>query len=167
MAALHVGAGARTLVPDSAVAELDLRLVPDIDPDRQVERLRAHLRKHGYHLVDASPDAATRAAHPKLARVVGRQGGYRATRTPADHPVAARVVDAVRASSSQPPVLIPMLGGSIPAAWFPEILGTPVILIPLVNPDNNQHAENENLRLGNLFDGVKLLAGVLAYRPER
>jgi acetylornithine deacetylase/succinyl-diaminopimelate desuccinylase-like protein len=29
-----------------------------------------------------------------------------------------------------------------------------------VNHDNNQHAENENLKLGNLFKSIEILAAV-------
>lgn len=35
-------------------------------------------------------------------------------------------------------------------------------MLPIVNHDNNQHGENENLRLQNLWDGIELYAGVLA-----
>nr|MDQ3556653.1 peptidase M20 [Gemmatimonadota bacterium] len=86
-------------------------------------------------------------------------------RTPFAEPTARRVVQAVRAGSGEEPVLMPILGGSIPAAWFPEVLGTPVILLPTVNPDNNQHAENENLRLGNLWRGIRVFAAVMTLRP--
>lgn len=58
-------------------------------------------------------------------------------------------------------MLLPTMGGSIPATWFPDVLGTQVILLPTVNADNNQHAENENLRLGNLFEGIRTLAAVM------
>ena len=43
-----------------------------------------------------------------------------------------------------------------------ETLGSPFVLLPIVNHDNNQHGENENLRLANLWDGIELYAGVLA-----
>lgn len=155
-----VGRDARTLVPDSAVAELDLRLVPNVQPDRQVQRLIAHVQAQGYHVVRESPDSAARAAHPRIARIAYREGGYPAARTPFDHPVARRLVEAVRRSSPRPPVLMPTMGGSIPAAWFPVIAGTQTILLPLVNMDNNQHAENENVRLGNFFQGIETLAAV-------
>ncbi|HEX8671454.1 MAG TPA: M20/M25/M40 family metallo-hydrolase [Longimicrobium sp.] len=161
LSSLYVGAQARTLVPDRAVAELDMRLVPAVAPARQVERLMAHVRAQGFHVVSEDPDSATRAAHPRIARVVAREGGYAGIRTPFGHPVARRVVEAVRAGSAQPPVLIPTMGGSIPAAWFPEVLGTQVILLPTVNPDNNQHAENENLRLGNLWESIRTFAAVM------
>lgn len=35
-------------------------------------------------------------------------------------------------------------------------------MLPIVNHDNNQHGENENLRLQNLWDGIELFGGVLA-----
>lgn len=161
LSSLYVGEQARTLVPAQAVAELDLRLVPAVQPGRQVERLVAHVRAQGFHVVEEEPDSATRARHPRIARVVSRESGYAGVRTPFSHPVARRLVDAVRRISAEPPVLMPTSGGSIPAAWFPEVLGTSVILLPTVNGDNNQHAENENLRLGNLWEGVRTFAAVM------
>ena len=52
-------------------------------------------------------------------------------------------------------------GGTVPISQFIEALGFPAILVPVVNFDNNQHEENENLRLGNLFRGVVTYAAVL------
>jgi len=42
------------------------------------------------------------------------------------------------------------------------VLKAPLIVLPIVNHDNNQHSSNENLRLQNLFYGVKVYAGVMA-----
>lgn len=160
-----VGDEARTIVPDRAVAELDLRLVPDVQPDRQIERLVAHVRAQGVHVVSEDPDSATRARFPRIAKIVAREGGYPAARTPFDHPVARRVARAVEAASGAPPIRMPLMGGSVPAVWFPEIAGTATILLPIVNPDNNQHAANENLRLGNLFAGIRTLAAAMRTPP--
>lgn len=165
MAAGWIGAEARTIVPDSAVAELDLRLVPDIQPAAQVERLRRHVRARGYHLVDAPPTAEERRAHPRLARIIARETGYPGMRTPLAHPVADRVARAVGRLTGEEVVRIPMLGGSVPAVWFPVEAGIPVLLVPTVNPDNNQHSPNENLRLGNFFDGILTYAAVLRTAP--
>ena len=41
--------------------------------------------------------------------------------------------------------------------------GTPLITLPIVNHDNNQHAANENLQLQNLFDGMQVYAGIIAH----
>ena len=44
---------------------------------------------------------------------------------------------------------------------FIDALGFPAVLVPIVNFDNNQHEENENVRLGSLFDAIVTLAAVL------
>jgi hypothetical protein len=55
-----------------------------------------------------------------------------------------------------------MLGGSLPLSTFESVLHAPLIVLPIVNHDNNQHSTNENLRMKNLFDGVLVYSGVLA-----
>ena len=58
-------------------------------------------------------------------------------------------------------VLIPSHGGSVPLAMFQEVTGMPLILVPTVNHDNNQHSHNENLRLKNLWDGIAVMAALI------
>jgi acetylornithine deacetylase/succinyl-diaminopimelate desuccinylase-like protein len=41
-------------------------------------------------------------------------------------------------------------------------LKLPVIGVPIVNHDNNQHSENENLRVGNLWRGMEIFGAILA-----
>ncbi len=82
-------------------------------------------------------------------------------RTPLDDPSAQAVVTAVREATGVEPVVIPTHGGSVPGYVFPDYLGATFVLLPIVNPDNNQHSPNENLRLGNLFDGISIYAGVM------
>ena len=56
-------------------------------------------------------------------------------------------------------VLLGFLGGKMgspDSLWF-QSLNKPAILIPLVNADNNQHAPNENLRIGNFYSGTESL----------
>ena len=45
-----------------------------------------------------------------------------------------------------------------------ETLGAPTVSMALWNHDNNQHAEDENLRLGNLWDGISIIAAVMTQR---
>ncbi len=49
---------------------------------------------------------------------------------------------------------MPTLGGSLPLYMFEQILKTPTITVPIANHDNNQHAENENIRIKNLWNGI-------------
>ena len=155
-----VGEQARTIVPDRAIASLDFRLVRDIQPRDQVERFIGHLVEQGYFVVYEEPDLVTRLAHPKLAKVASTRG-YPAVRTPLDEPMAQSVVSAVRSGTAGEPIVIPTHGGSVPGYVFPDYLGATFVLLPIVNPDNNQHSPNENLRLGHLFDGIPIYAAVM------
>jgi acetylornithine deacetylase/succinyl-diaminopimelate desuccinylase-like protein len=46
-------------------------------------------------------------------------------------------------------------------------LQLPFVLVPTVNDDNNQHAANENLRIGNFVTGTETIYSLLTtpYRP--
>lgn len=161
LASAHVGAGARTLIPDRAVAELDLRLVKETSGPKLMGLIADHVRRQGFHLVDAEPTDAERAAHPKLARLeVGPLMAAFRTSPLADDSRA--LASALTRAFGEPPVQIRTLGGSVPIAPFVEALNVPAVLVPTVNFDNNQHEENENLRLGHYFTGIEILAVVLA-----
>jgi acetylornithine deacetylase/succinyl-diaminopimelate desuccinylase-like protein len=156
----YVGGEARTIVPDVAVASLDLRLVKNIDPRQQFARVLAHIRKQGYYVTDHEPTAEERAQHPLIAMVT-MTGGYPAARMPMDHPAAQALVRVARAAVPGQWVLLPTSGGSVPMYIF-ENLGLPVAHVPIVNHDNNQHSENENLRLSNFFRGIELFTALFA-----
>ena len=108
-----VGGQGRTIIPASASAKLDLRLVKAIDPARQFDRLVDYVRSQGFFLVDKEPDAAMRAAHPLMAQVT-RSGGYPAGRTPMDTPMAAKISEALADAAGGPIVRLPTIGGSAP-----------------------------------------------------
>jgi len=160
LASAHVGPGVRTIIPDRAVAEIDIRLVKETSGKRLMERVADHIRRQGFHLVDADPDDATRAAHPKIARL--RVGGETAAfRTSPLLPESRALAAAMEAAFGEPPVQIRTLGGTVPIAPFVEALNVPAVLVPIVNFDNNQHEENENLRMGHFFRGIQILAVAL------
>ena len=54
-----------------------------------------------------------------------------------------------------------MLGQTAGAPPTCFALGVPVILVPSTNADNNQHAKNENARLGNLWDAIEVYSQLL------
>jgi acetylornithine deacetylase/succinyl-diaminopimelate desuccinylase-like protein len=156
---MFVGEQARTIIPDVAVAELDLRLVAGNDPQRQVEKLVRHIERQGYTVVREDPDSTTRVNTPRLVKVTARSG-YPAGRTPLAHPAARGVITALQTAGLGSPVISPTMGGSGPAYVYTDILQAPFVVVPTVNHDNNQHAANENVRLGNLFRAMQILAAV-------
>jgi acetylornithine deacetylase/succinyl-diaminopimelate desuccinylase-like protein len=82
-----VGATARNVIPSTATASLDIRLVKGLDHRATVERVLEHIRAQGFHVVETEPDDATRLKYPKIAKVI-RQGGYNASRTSMDLPIS-------------------------------------------------------------------------------
>ena len=161
LSSAHVGAGARTIIPDSATAAIDMRLVKETSAASLVEKLRAHVRQQGYHVVDAPPDAAARARYPKIARLQTLGEGTNAFRTSPANPQARAMANAIRDALGVEPVHLRTLGGTVPIAPFIEALGFPAVLVPTVNFDNNQHEENENLKLDNLYQAVLTVAAIL------
>jgi len=159
-----VGALARNVIPTTATAVLDLRLVKGNDHQRQTQRLIEHIRKQGYHVIDREPTDAERTQYPLIARVNARAGGYNAERTKMDLPISKSVIDAVQSTSQQKIVLLPTSGGSLPLSIITERLKTVTISVPIANYDNNQHAENENIRLQNLWDGIETWAAIMTMK---
>src|SRR5437764_4715998 len=160
----ETGALSRNVIPTTAVAALDLRLVKGNDYRRQAQHLIEHVRRQGFYVIDREPTDAERMTYPLIARVTQRAGGYNAERTPMDLPISRSVVEAVQTTSAEPIVLMPTLGGSLPLSLIRETLGAPTITVPIANHDNNQHAENENIRLQNLWDGIETYAALMAMR---
>jgi acetylornithine deacetylase/succinyl-diaminopimelate desuccinylase-like protein len=146
----------RTIIPDSATAIFDARTVPATPGERQVALVKAFVESKGYHLVSGTPTEEERRTYPKLAAIDAGGGWGKALSTPLDSPVGVWARAALVKAFGQEPVRIPMMGGSVPSEPL-VAMGVPVLLLPLVNADNNQHAANENMRIGNYIDGVQSL----------
>lgn len=165
MRSANIGDQAANVIPDSATAVLDVRLVLGNDPQRQYDKLLAFIRTRGYYVIDRVPTLQERLEHRLIANVKLRPGVYAAARAPMDDPLAHAIADAVRSSSDQPIIQLPTSGGSLPLSLIQQALGTRSITVPTANYDDNQHAANENLRLGNLWEGIKTYTAILSHRP--
>lgn len=155
------GGGTSNTIPTEATASIDFRLVPRQTPESVKKKVEAHLRSKDYFVIDHVPTPAERMSHAKIARVVW-EAGYAPTRVPMNSPLSQAVIRSVQDAIGGPIVALPTLGGSLPMYTFEDVLKTPLIVLPIVNHDNNQHSVNENLRMQNLFDGIEVYAGVLA-----
>ncbi len=156
----NVGKLASNIIPTMATVTLDLRLVKGNDTERQIKKVVNHIKKQGYYIIDREPTDEERLKYPNIATI--RNGsGYNAQRTPMDLPISQQVIKAVRASTDQDIVLMPSAGGSLPLFLFEKVLSTPPITVPVVNYDNNQHGENENLRIGCLWEGIETIAAIM------
>jgi acetylornithine deacetylase/succinyl-diaminopimelate desuccinylase-like protein len=171
-AAASVGAAAANVVPSEAVAEIDLRTTPETDGRRLFDLVRAHIERQGYHLIEGSPTEADRERYDKLASFA-LTSVQAAARMPMESAIGEWAVDALRAATAprpdDMPVRIRMRGGTVPTEVLVGALQMPFVLVPTVNPDNNQHARDENLRVGQLVTGTETLYSLLTtpFPPQR
>jgi acetylornithine deacetylase/succinyl-diaminopimelate desuccinylase-like protein len=142
------GPGAKTVIPATAVAKIDMRLVPDQSADDIFARFQAHVAHH-------APDVE-----------VERMGSMEPSYTPLEHPFAASIRRAVETGFGTPPVDVPLLGGSLPDAVFTKTLGLPSFLVPYANADERNHAPNENIALDRFFAGIRTCSALLAGLAE-
>jgi acetylornithine deacetylase/succinyl-diaminopimelate desuccinylase-like protein len=164
MSSGDVGSLARNVIPTTATAVLDLRLVKGNDYRRQVERLTEHIRKQGFYVINRDPTDEERLKDALIAKVIHRSGGYNAERTAMDLPISLAVIEAVQSTVAQPIVRLPTAGGSLPLSIITENLRTVTITVPIANYDNNQHAENENVRLQNFWEGIETFAALMTMK---
>ncbi len=160
-----VGPESRTIVPATATAEIDVRLVKESDPARLLRLVREHIEALGYYVVDREPSDAERLEHPRIATFESNVS-YRAFRTEVDSPMGRWLTDAMVHLFGGEPVKLRTSGGSIPISPFVTTLDVPAVTVPTVNPDNNQHSPNENIRLGNFEEGIQVILSILV-QPMR
>ncbi len=157
----EAGPGARNVIPTTASATLDLRLVKSVDYRRQIQRLIQHIERQGFTVIDRAPTPEERLKYARIATVKQRGGGYNAERTSMSLPISQSVLAAVKAVFPGRTLAIPTLGGSLPLSIIGDALHVPTITVPIANYDNNQHAEDESIRLQNLWDGIEIMAALM------
>ena len=160
-----VGEKARTIVPESAAAEIDIRLVPETDGNRLKNLVKKHIENEGYFVMTEVPDVSQRMKHDKIITI--SEGTVTdAFRTDLDNLYGNFLVDTFKKTFSEDVVQIRIMGGTVPIAPFVNELKIPAFLVPLVNPDNNQHSPNENLKIGQIAYGIEVFYGILSNKME-
>ena len=155
-----VGDEARTIVPATATAEIDIRLVVESDPDRLIGLVRDHITGQGYYVIDREPTPEERETYPRICQFTSSTS-YLAFRTDFDSEVGLWLDRALTRAFGETPIKQRTSGGSIPISPFVSELGVPAVTVPTVNRDNNQHSPNENIRIGNYVDGIKTIHYIL------
>jgi acetylornithine deacetylase/succinyl-diaminopimelate desuccinylase-like protein len=133
------GEGAKTVIPAVAMAKVSMRLVPNQDPAKVAQQFADYLDK-----------VAPASVEVKLTRMHGGKPWM----TAFDNPFVQAAGRAIEKGFGQRPVFN-REGGSIPVvATFQEELGLPCVLFGVGLPDENAHAPDEKLDLGNFHNGI-------------
>ena len=150
----------RTLLPNEAVAEIDMRLVPATSGERQVQLLKKFILSKGFHIIDSLPTLEERQTYPKLLQFSYKIGS-KPFQTDMNGALGKWLVKSMRYIYGDRYVKMQTTGGSQPIAPFINTLGIPAVSIRIPNPDNSIHAPNENLRLGNYLQGIETCLSIL------
>ncbi len=140
----YQGPGSKTVLPATASAKVDFRLVPDQRPEEVLEQLRQHLNAEGF-------------ADVKITYL----GGGPPARTDPDDPFVQLVVRTAEPVYGRPQLIQPLSGGSGPNHAFIHTLGVPVATAGIGHPDSQIHAPNEHIRLDLFEKGIQHTARIL------
>jgi acetylornithine deacetylase/succinyl-diaminopimelate desuccinylase-like protein len=127
------------VLPAVAMAKVSMRLVPNQDPNKIAQRFEDYVKK-----------IAPKTVELKVTRM---QGG-KPWMTSFDNAFVQAAGRAIERGFGQKPIFT-REGGSIPVvSTFQEELGLPSVLFGVGLPDENAHAPNEKLDLGNFHNGI-------------
>ncbi|HWX55152.1 MAG TPA: M20/M25/M40 family metallo-hydrolase [Verrucomicrobiae bacterium] len=166
MAAASIGDKVAGIIPNQAVAEIDIRTTVEADSAYLVSLVRQHIEKQGYHLVDHEPTDNERAHYSRLAQL--KPGlAAEAARQPIESDIGSWVYRGLSNAYDAPgsrlkPLRLRMMGATLPTHEIVTPMHLPFVMVPVVNADNNQHAFDENLRMGNYLTGMRSMLGLLS-----
>ncbi|MEQ8425984.1 MAG: M20/M25/M40 family metallo-hydrolase, partial [Cyclobacteriaceae bacterium] len=150
----------RTIIPDEAIAEIDMRLVLETPGDKLMGLLNDYIVDQGFHLVDGEPTDEERMKYSKLASITYKLGSE-PFRTDINTELGDWLSRAHTKLFGANFVKMRTTGGSQPIAPFIQTLNVPAVSVRIPNPDNSIHSPNENIRVGNFFEGIETMVSVL------
>lgn len=155
------GPGLKTIIPEIVTAYLDIRLVKETDGATQLEKIKKHIEQQGYLVLSRTPTDAERLQYPKIA-TLKTNAGINAFRTDVNSSIGQKLRQTITTAFDEEPILIRTMGGTVPITPAIQVLDIPAIIVPMVNMDNNQHNPNENIRIGNIIQGIKMCLAILS-----
>jgi len=160
-----VGKEVRTIIPSTAIAEIDVRLVKESNPNRLLKLIKDHIINEGAYVIESrEPTIEERLSQNNIIRFDSKIS-YLAYRTEIDSPIGKWASSALKKAFEEDPIKKRTSGGSIPISPFVTTLNVPALTYPSVNKDNNQHSPNENIRVGNFIDGTIGMVYLLLETP--
>ena len=163
--AIHAGdtgPQAANAIATEGEVSIDIRLVPNETPKHVQALVEGFLAKQGWFVVHETPTPAVRGAHAKVIKLDWDPGASIATETPMDGPATKAVAASITRTVGYPVLKLPLSGGSSGIAEVVNQMQAPMVGVAIANYDDNQHAQNENLKLQALWDGIEVYAGLIA-----
>jgi acetylornithine deacetylase/succinyl-diaminopimelate desuccinylase-like protein len=139
----YQGPGSKTVLPAEATAKLDFRLIPNMDPADILAKLRRHLDSNGFEKVE-----------------IVWSDGEKPVRSDPQSKVGQITSDCVRDMYGEP-VVWPFMQATGPMHPVVADLGIPTVMpVGVGRPDNRVHAPNENIRIDDYLNTIRLMCRV-------
>ncbi len=138
---------ARTIIPKEAIVEIDIRLVPNQTPEKMQQLVQNHIDK-------------LKTSSENFAKILERceinfGTSFYPMFTPIELPWTKILEKSIREGFNEDPLKIPLAGGSLPLYSLYKATGKPMYIIPYAQPDEDNHAPNENMMVEWFEKGVK------------
>jgi acetylornithine deacetylase/succinyl-diaminopimelate desuccinylase-like protein len=142
----HTDAGAKTVLPSSAMARLDFRLVPDLTAETVVDLLRSHLDVRGFKDIE-----------------IIELGNAPLAKSSAKSTVARAVIDSATEVYGRAPLIYPMdpSSGPVGAVCGVNQPPTPVASFGTSYAGSNPHGPDENIRIDDFLQSIKLIGRMI------
>jgi len=155
------GKGLKTVIPEYATANIDVRLVPETDGKLQLQKIKKHIEEQGYYVIDRDPTDEERQDYAKIVKFMASSRVVNSFRTSPDSDFGKKIRTQLENTFGYDPIVIRLMGGTVPIVPLINKLNVPTLIVPMVNMDNNQHSPNENIRIGNIRQGIKTCLAIL------
>jgi acetylornithine deacetylase/succinyl-diaminopimelate desuccinylase-like protein len=139
----YTGPGNKTIVPNMATAKLDFRLIPNIDPQAAIAKLKTHLIKHGF-------------GHIEVKAFDGAEPPYKIS-------VKESMAQAVIAAATQVYGELPIVNGVSAEGAIIRHVWIPCVLTGFANNGANLHAPDENVHIDKYIQGIKYAAAIMEH----
>ena len=138
---------ARTIIPKEAYVELDIRLVPNQEPEKIKQLFFNHIEK-------------LKKASGRYKQILERcsfksETSFYPMFTPIELPWTEILERSIQKGFGEKPLLIPLAGGSLPLYSLYKATKKPMYIIPYAQPDEDNHAPNENMMVEWFEKGIR------------
>lgn len=133
----YTGSGTKNIIPNKALAKMEVRMVKNQNPDDLFEKITKHIKK----------------VNPNVT-IISQEEDMYPSRTSLELDISQKIIRAVKKAHKTDPLVFPSMGGSLPDYIWTKILGKPSIMVPYANADEANHAPNENMDLTCFINGI-------------
>jgi acetylornithine deacetylase/succinyl-diaminopimelate desuccinylase-like protein len=150
----EVQENAKTMIPKEAIVEIDVRLVPNQTPEKMTQLILAHFDK-------------LKQQSERFAAIIDRctlkfGASFYPMYTPIELPWTEILEEAIEEGFEEKPLMIPLAGGSLPLYSLYKVTNKkPMYVIPYAQPDEDNHAPNENMMVDWFMKGINTSIAIL------